>query len=157
MMLRYFVDTDGAIHWLHGHQRIQERMAELRERGLAFSAVSLAELWEGVCYSRHPQESEKHLHDFLKRVSHIGIDEEMCRLFGKERGRLRAEGRRIGDLSLATKAPQPPTETWAHVLSKAPVVVGKSGDPTKPVIYALPDESTATARGSPPSSVFPPS
>ena len=87
MTLRYLVDTDWAIHWLHGHEQIQRRMAELRERGLALSAVSLAELWEGVCYSRDPQESRDRLHDFLKRVSLIGIDKKMCKLFGKERGR----------------------------------------------------------------------
>ena len=40
---------------------------------------------------------EKRLHDFLRRISLIGIDEEICKLFGKERGRLRAEGKRIGD------------------------------------------------------------
>jgi tRNA(fMet)-specific endonuclease VapC len=58
MRFAYLVDTDWAVHWLHGHERIRQRMAELRERGLALSAVSLAELWEGVCYSRDPQESE---------------------------------------------------------------------------------------------------
>ncbi len=100
MTLGYLVDTDWAIHWLHGHEQIQQRMAELRERGLALSAVSLAELWEGVCYSRDPQQSEKRLHDFLKRISLIGIDEEICKLFGKERGRLRAQGKRIGDFDL---------------------------------------------------------
>jgi predicted nucleic acid-binding protein len=36
----------------------------------------------------------------LKRVSLVGIDEEICKLFGKERGRLRAEGKRIGDFDL---------------------------------------------------------
>ena len=51
-------------------------MAELRSHGLALSAVSLGELWEGVHYSRNPQESENGLHDFLKRVSLIGVDED---------------------------------------------------------------------------------
>jgi tRNA(fMet)-specific endonuclease VapC len=100
MTLGYLVDTDWTIHWLHGHEQIQLRMTELRERGLALSAVSLAELWEGVHYSRDPQESENRLHDFLKRVSLIGIDEEICKLFGKERGRLRVQGKRIGDFDL---------------------------------------------------------
>ncbi len=100
MRLGYLVDTDWAIHWLHGHQHIRQRMAGLRERGLALSAVSLAELYEGVYYSRDPQESEKRLHDFFKRVSLIGIDEETCKLFGKERGRLRTQGKRVGDFDL---------------------------------------------------------
>jgi tRNA(fMet)-specific endonuclease VapC len=100
MTLGYLVDIDWAIHWLHGHEQIQRRMAQLKERGLGLSAVSLAELWEGVCYSRDPQESQKRLHEFLRRVSLIGIDEEICESFGRERGRLRAEGKRIGDFDL---------------------------------------------------------
>ena len=99
-MLTYLVDTDWAIHWLHSHERIQLRMEELRGQGLGLSAVSLAELWEGVHYSRDPQESERQLRDFLRRVSFLGVDEEMCKLFGKERGRLRAEGKRVADFDL---------------------------------------------------------
>jgi len=97
MTLAYLVDTDWAIHWLHSNERIQQRVEELRGHGLALSAVSLAELWEGVHYSRDPQESGHQLYDFLRRVYLIGIDEETCRLFGKERGRLRAVGKRAGD------------------------------------------------------------
>jgi len=96
----YLVDTDWAIHWLHSNERIQQRMEEVRAQGHALSAVSLAELWEGVHYSRNPQESEHQLSDFLRRVSLVGIDEEICKLFGKERGRLRAEGKRVGDFDL---------------------------------------------------------
>jgi tRNA(fMet)-specific endonuclease VapC len=96
----YLVDTDWAIHWLHGHEEIRLRLRELRNRGLALSAVSLAELWEGVHYSRDSEESERGLNDFLKRVSLIGIDAETCKLFGMERGRLRALGKRIGDFDL---------------------------------------------------------
>jgi tRNA(fMet)-specific endonuclease VapC len=100
MTLAYLVDTDWAVHWLHSNERIQKRLEELRGQGLAISAVSLAELWEGVHYSRDPRESERQLHDFLRRVSLVGIDEETCKLFGKERGRLRAQGKRIGDFDL---------------------------------------------------------
>ena len=100
MTFAYLVDTDWAIHWLHSNDRIRQRMEELRGQGLALSAISLAELWEGVHYSRNPQESEHGLHNFLRRVSLIGIDEETCKLFGKERGRLRAEGKRTADFDL---------------------------------------------------------
>jgi hypothetical protein len=44
LTLSYLVDTDWAVHWLHGNERIQKRMEELRTQGLALSAVSLAEL-----------------------------------------------------------------------------------------------------------------
>ena len=75
-------------------------MDELEGQGLGFSAVSLAELWEGIHYSRDPQKSERGLHNFLRRVSLLGIDEETCKRFGKERGRLRAKGKRVNDFDL---------------------------------------------------------
>ncbi|HXJ93302.1 MAG TPA: type II toxin-antitoxin system VapC family toxin [Terriglobia bacterium] len=100
MRLRYLVDTDWAIHWLHTNDPIQQRMDQLEEHGLGLSAVSLAELWEGVHYSRNPQQSEDGLHNFLRRVSFIGVDEETCKLFGKERGRLRAQGKLVADFDL---------------------------------------------------------
>lgn len=100
MTLAFLVDTDWAVHWLHSNERIRRRMEKLRNQGLALSAVSLAELWEGVHYSRDPKESERGLHDFLRRVSFLGVDEETCKLFGKERGRLRAEGKLVADFDL---------------------------------------------------------
>jgi tRNA(fMet)-specific endonuclease VapC len=100
MTLSYLVDTDWAVHWLHSNERIRQRMEELRGQGLALSVVSLAELWEGVHYSRDPLQSEHGLNDFLRRVSFVSIDEETCKLFGKERGRLRAAGKRVADFDL---------------------------------------------------------
>jgi len=100
MNLAYLVDTDWAIHWLHNNEQIQDRIEELREYGLAISAVSLAELWEGVHYSTNQRESEHQLRDFLRRVAFVNIDEETCKLFGKERGRLRAAGKRVADFDL---------------------------------------------------------
>ena len=100
MTLSYLVDTDWAVHWLHSNERIRQRMEELRGQGLALSAVSLAELWEGVHYSRDPLQSEHGLNDFLRRVSFVSIVEETCKLFGKERGRLRAAGKRVADFDL---------------------------------------------------------
>ena len=49
------------------------RFEALRSQGLALSVASLAEL---------------------------GLDEEMCRIFGRERGRLRKAGQLIGDFDL---------------------------------------------------------
>jgi predicted nucleic acid-binding protein len=60
----------------------------------------LAELYEGVYYSRHPEQSQQALEAFLKDVSVLGIDKEICQLFGKERGRLRQQGALIGDFDL---------------------------------------------------------
>ena len=66
MTLAYLVDTDWAVHWLHSNARIRQRMEELRGQGLALSAVSLAEMWEGVHYSRNPPAKRTWPHRFFE-------------------------------------------------------------------------------------------
>ncbi|MBI3989955.1 MAG: type II toxin-antitoxin system VapC family toxin [candidate division NC10 bacterium] len=70
------------------------------DRLLAISIISLAELYEGVHYSRNPAQSEAVLQRFLASVSVLPIDEDVCRIFGRERGKLRQEGKAIGDFDL---------------------------------------------------------
>ncbi|MEW6379220.1 MAG: type II toxin-antitoxin system VapC family toxin [bacterium] len=74
-----------------------EKLKSLKKEGLAMSVISLAELYEGVCYSIDPGTDEKALNDFLADISILGIENETCKLFGKERGRLRKAKRMIGD------------------------------------------------------------
>jgi tRNA(fMet)-specific endonuclease VapC len=101
MTTQYLVDTDWAIHYLNDHEGIVQRLRELqRQEGLALSIISLAELYEGVYYSREPEDDERALQDFLRGVTILGIDEYTCQIFGKERGRLRATGTMIGDCDL---------------------------------------------------------
>lgn len=66
MTTRYLIDTDWVIHYLNGHPKIVERLEELREEGVGLSVVSLAELYEGVYYSRDPDGNERSLNDFLQ-------------------------------------------------------------------------------------------
>jgi len=98
--MKYLIDTDWVIDHLSGIEKIKKKLEELAPEGLALSIVSLAELYEGVFYSRNPEKSEKTLKEFLPGISIIGIDEETCRIFGKERGRLRKKGKIIGDFDL---------------------------------------------------------
>jgi tRNA(fMet)-specific endonuclease VapC len=97
----YLVDTDWVIHYLNGHPGIVRRLDELKEQGLALSVVSLAEIYEGIYCSTDPQGNEADLNDFLRGVVVIGVDEETCKVFGRERGRLRASRKIIGDLDLS--------------------------------------------------------
>lgn len=100
MTLRYLVDTDWVIHYLNGNPNIVGKLLELRDHGLALSVVSLAELYEGVYFSVAPERNEHALYNFLRGVTVVGVDEEICKIFGKQRGRLRAGGRIIGDFDL---------------------------------------------------------
>jgi predicted nucleic acid-binding protein len=59
--------------------------------------VSLGELYEGVYYSRDPEGDARGLHNFLQGVTLVGLDEETAKIFGRQRGKLRADGMIIGD------------------------------------------------------------
>jgi predicted nucleic acid-binding protein len=100
MNLRYLVDTDWAINHLNGQERTRQSLEELAASGLGFSIISLAEVYEGIYYSSDPEGNEQALAEFMQDVTIIVIDEETSRLFGKERGRLRAEGKRVSDFDL---------------------------------------------------------
>jgi tRNA(fMet)-specific endonuclease VapC len=103
-MIQYLIDRDWVIHYLHGHTAIVERLDELQPQGLVLSIISLAELYEGVYYSRDPEGDERDLNDFLRGTTVLGIDEDICKTFGRERGRLRAAGLMIGDFDLLIAA-----------------------------------------------------
>jgi tRNA(fMet)-specific endonuclease VapC len=49
---------------------------------------------------RDPQKSEEALQGFLRGIELVGIDDEITRVFGRERGRLRAAGKTVGDSDL---------------------------------------------------------
>lgn len=98
--MRCLIDTDWAIHYLNDHPGVIQRLGELQDDGLALSIISLAELDEGVCYSRDPEGDERALQDFLRGVTVLGIDEAICQIFGRERGRLCAAGMLVGDFDL---------------------------------------------------------
>ena len=98
--MKYLIDTDWVIDHLHQVERVTRRLEELATEGLALSIISLAELYEGVFYSRDPEGDERDLQDFLRSITVLGIDDSTCRIFGRERGRLRATGTLIGDFDL---------------------------------------------------------
>ena len=102
--IAYLIDTDWVIEHLHGRSPISQRLRQLKDQGLAVSVISLAELWEGVYYSRSPGRSEEGLEVFLSGVAVLGLGEEICKRFGRLRGRLRQQGKLIGDFDLLIAA-----------------------------------------------------
>ena len=100
MNLTYMVETDWAVHWLRGNEQVLERLSELRRRGLGLSIVSLAELYAGVYRSTDVSEAREALEDFLSFVTILGVNEEICQIFGEENARLRRGGRGIEDFDL---------------------------------------------------------
>jgi tRNA(fMet)-specific endonuclease VapC len=104
MMINYLIDTDWIINYLFGQEKTFEKVEELKQHGIALSVISLAELYEGVYYSKNPEASQKGLEDFLEDISVLGIQDGICKIFGRERGRLRKQGNIIGDFDLLIAA-----------------------------------------------------
>ena len=100
MKISYLVDTDWVIDHLNKVDRVTNKLKELSPAGIALSVISLAELYEGVYYSKDPAKSRTVLETLLKGFEVLGIDEEICKVFGKERGRLRQKGKVVSDFDL---------------------------------------------------------
>jgi tRNA(fMet)-specific endonuclease VapC len=98
------LDTDWVIDHFNGIAAITRRIEELRPLGLALSVISLAELYEGIHYSRDPAQSRAVLSRFLSTVTVVPVDEAVCDIFGRERGKLRQQGTMIGDFDLLIAA-----------------------------------------------------
>ena len=98
--MQYLLDTDWVVHALHGVDRVTTHIEQLSTHGLSLSIVSMAELYQGVFYSTDPLGNERALQNFLSGINIVGLDDEICRIFARERGRLRAEGSIIGDFDI---------------------------------------------------------
>ena len=85
--MNYLADTTWIIEYLMGNEAIIQRLRPLREEGLSVSIISVAELYEGVFRSRDPSGNEGELRDFLSGVTVLGLDDEICKVFGRERAR----------------------------------------------------------------------
>ncbi len=98
--IRYLVDTDWIIDYEHGKPGTVSRLDALLPQGVGLSIVSLAELFEGQLDSADPRAQEHALLGFLAGVRVVPLDIAVCRLFARERRRLRAEGNLIADLDI---------------------------------------------------------
>ncbi len=104
MRLTYLVETDWAVYWLRGREDVVNKLRDLQAHGLGLSIISLSELYTGIYYSTDPIKAEKELDDFLSFVTILGVNREVCRIFGEENVRLRKDGLMIGDFDLMIAA-----------------------------------------------------
>lgn len=98
--MKYLIETDWVVDWFRGRAAIVRRVNELLPEGLGLSVITLAELYVGVYYADDPERRRAELSDFLKTVTVLDIDEEICRLFGQERARLLQAGQEIARFDL---------------------------------------------------------
>jgi tRNA(fMet)-specific endonuclease VapC len=99
--MKYLIDTDWVINHLKGEKRVVRKLEELAPEEMAMSVISLAEIYEGVYYSRDPAKSQQLLREFLAPdLKVLNVDQEVCKIFGRERGKLRQQNKMISDFDL---------------------------------------------------------
>lgn len=99
-MISYLIDTDWVIDFLKGKREIVDTLLSLEKNGLAISVISLAELYEGIYSSDNQTKKMNGLNDFLSGVKVFAIDDEIAKMFGKQRQTLRKTGRLIDNFDL---------------------------------------------------------
>jgi tRNA(fMet)-specific endonuclease VapC len=99
--MKYLIDTDWVINHLKGENRVVRKLEELAPEGVAISVISLAEIYEGVYYSKDPVKSQQLLEEFLAPdLNVLNVDQEICKIFGKDRGKLRQKSKIVSDFDL---------------------------------------------------------
>ena len=98
--MKYLVDTDWIMFHFRGNTQVARRIEELTPDGIGLSIVSMGELYEGVYRASDPSGSESTLRLILSEIDVVQIDDEVCRIFGQQRGMLRANNALIGDTDL---------------------------------------------------------
>ncbi len=102
--MKYLLDTNQVVYYLRQETRVIDDLQSRRGEGLAVSIISVAELYEGIFRATNPEGAERALKDFLSEVTVLSIDEEVARIFGQERARLRQVGMPMSDLDLLIAA-----------------------------------------------------
>jgi tRNA(fMet)-specific endonuclease VapC len=98
--LKYLVDTDWIIDHLNGIEAITKKLEKFAPSGICTSIISVAELYEGVYGSKDYNTSLDALETFLEGITILSMDQEICKIFGRERNKLRKKGNTIGDFDL---------------------------------------------------------
>lgn len=99
--MKYLIDTDWVIDHFNNVKPAVLKLASLAPEGVAISVISLAELYEGVYFSNDQAKSQQLIDEFLAPdLNVLGIDENVCRVFGQQRSKLRKEKNLIDNFDL---------------------------------------------------------
>ena len=98
--MKYLVDTDWIILHFRGNRGVATRIEEFNQEGIGLSIVSMGELYEGVYRASDPPSNESALQVILSEIDVVNIDDEVCRIYGQQKGSLRSSNALIGDADI---------------------------------------------------------
>ncbi len=102
--MTYLVDSDWVADWLKGYRAALQLLTTLRPAGLAISAVTYGEIYEGIYHGQNRGAQERGFRQFLRVVRVLPISRIVLRRFAQLRGDLRVQGQLIGDMDLLIAA-----------------------------------------------------
>ena len=95
--MNYLVDTDRVVDWLKGRGDARRLLATLGNEGWAISLITYGEVYDGIYYGANPQRHEQDFRELLRSVPVVPLNQAIMRRFARIRGKLRRQGRIIGD------------------------------------------------------------
>ena len=89
---KYLVETDWAVYYLRGKEPYVSKLKAFQQDGLSISAVSLAELYEGVFRAPNQQDKERALKNLLTGLDIIDVTQDVARTIGSLRQNFELKG-----------------------------------------------------------------
>lgn len=97
--MKYLLDTNICIHFFRGKFDLDKKLKLVGFSNCAISEITLAELIYGAEYSANPKKNLELIDAFTKDITIIPIINCIA-LYGKEKARLRKNGKMISDFDL---------------------------------------------------------
>lgn len=97
--MKYLLDSNICIHFFRGAFNILNKLQAVALRNCAISEITLAELVFGAENSNNPQKNHQLIEAFINQLTVLPIFDAIP-MYGKEKSRLRKNGRMISDFDL---------------------------------------------------------
>lgn len=94
----YVLDTDVAIEYLKGDEKVVEEVLALKE--VYTTVITLAELYYGAYNSPKPEKHKKILVDFAHGIPILGLNLRVTEKFGEIKAELKKKGKPAGDFDI---------------------------------------------------------
>ncbi|MEK6906906.1 MAG: type II toxin-antitoxin system VapC family toxin [Nanoarchaeota archaeon] len=104
-MIKYCLDSDVIIDFLHGEKAIVEKIKNLLEDSIPFiTSITLCELFRGAYLTKNPEIEIKKIDTLMDNMLAATLDRESSKVFGRKNKELSDKGKQteIPDLMIAS-------------------------------------------------------
>lgn len=102
--MAYILDTDIYIYLLEGNRKVLNKILEVGEENIFFSAISVAELYFGAFNSKKIEDNLNTIQKNLEKLQILNFTKNTAKIFGRLKSTLKQQGKIIADMDLALSA-----------------------------------------------------